>query len=191
MVDHRADDQPVAGELSPVDLALLRELRSTARMPVSVLAERAGTSRSNVYARLEQLESRRVVLGYHAQVDPRRMGLGATAVVMAKVAPHGWPEFRAALVDIPEIEYACVTTGGWDAVIFVRSTDLPAIHVLVSGVIANLPSVTDVLTHLTVDELVRRPFVLPDELPDREEERERLGMGEPVRTADPIRRKSS
>lgn len=156
-------------------------------MPVSTLAERVGVSRSNATNRLEQLEARGVVLGFHAQVDSGKIGVGATAVVFLKVEPHGWPEFRQAIAELPEVEYACVTTGGWDALVFVRAESVQALHVLIAGVIAALPSVIDVLTHLIIDEIVRRPFVLPDELSDRSDARERLGIGPVVRGTPPAR----
>lgn len=70
--------------LDPLDHALVRELRADGRVPMAELGRRVGLSRTATLARVRRLEAQRVILGYHAAVDPGAGG-GSPATHSARV----------------------------------------------------------------------------------------------------------
>jgi len=73
--------------LDDVNLRLLSELQADARLSVAELGRRVGLSSPAVAERLQRLEQEQVILGYHARLDPRKLGLNLTAVI--RVRPAG------------------------------------------------------------------------------------------------------
>ena len=68
-------------EVDDVDRRLLRELARDARIPNNALAELAGIAPSTCLGRVRALRERGVIRGYHAEVDPERLGLGVLSLV--------------------------------------------------------------------------------------------------------------
>jgi Lrp/AsnC family transcriptional regulator, leucine-responsive regulatory protein len=74
--------------LDDVNLRLLDELQRDARLSLAELGRRIGLSSPAVAERLSRLERSQVILGYHAHVDPRALGLALTAVIRVKPGPR-------------------------------------------------------------------------------------------------------
>jgi hypothetical protein len=64
---------------------------------------------------------------------------------------------------MPEVEYVAITTGQHDAMIQVRVPDVGAVHRLVTEQLASLPAVRATETVIILDEVLRRPYVIPAE----------------------------
>jgi Lrp/AsnC family transcriptional regulator, leucine-responsive regulatory protein len=74
--------------LDETDRRLLAELQADARLSLAELGRRVGLSSPAVAERLQRLERDGVILGYHARVDPRALGLALTAVVRMRPSPR-------------------------------------------------------------------------------------------------------
>lgn len=74
--------------LDAVNLRLLAELQANARLSLAELGRRVGLSSPAVAERLQRLEQEGVILGYHARLDPRKLGMTLTAVIRAQPAPR-------------------------------------------------------------------------------------------------------
>ncbi|MFF3753086.1 Lrp/AsnC family transcriptional regulator [Streptomyces sp. NPDC002018] len=160
--------------LDAVHFRILDVLRTQGRISIAALAERIGVSRANAYTRFEALRADGVVSGFSARVDPARVGLGVCALVFVTVRQEMWPQFRAALTRMPEVEYCAITTGQHDAMIQIRVPDVGAVHRLVTERLAGIPAVRATETVIILDEVLRRPYVLPSDI-----------SGGPARSADP------
>ena len=79
--DHPIDD---------IDLALLHALSEDARAPIGTLSEAAGVSRATAYARLARLREEGVIHALTVTVNPKRVGLTVTAVVLIRSTPGKW-----------------------------------------------------------------------------------------------------
>lgn len=95
---------------------------------MSALAQRVGISRATAYARFERLVRGGVITGFRATIDPARMGLPITALILVNVQQHSWPEARAELLGLPGLEYLAFTSGGFDMVLLVRVPDVVALR---------------------------------------------------------------
>ncbi|MFG2561131.1 Lrp/AsnC family transcriptional regulator [Streptomyces sp. NPDC048496] len=149
--------------LDSVHFKILDVLRTQGRISVAALAERIGVSRANAYTRLEALRADGVISGFSARVDPGRLGLDICALVFVSVRQELWKQFRATLAQMPEVEYCAITTGQHDAMIQIRVPDVGAVHRLVTDRLANVPAVRATETVIILDEVLRRPYVLPSD----------------------------
>jgi len=162
--------------LDEVDLRILSTLRDNGRISMAALAERVNVSRAGVYNRVEQMTEAGVIAGFSAQIDPGLVGLDVCALVFVTVHPQSWHRFREGILEMPDVEYCCITTGEHDAMLLVRSMDIGGVHTFVTGVVAARPEVKSVVSVVVLDEVVRKPYVLPSDLPDRSGGSGRLGM---------------
>jgi Lrp/AsnC family transcriptional regulator, leucine-responsive regulatory protein len=77
-----------SGLLDEVNLRLLAELQADARLSLAELGRRVGLSAPAVAERLERLEREDVIRGYHAEINPRALGLALSAVIRIRPAPR-------------------------------------------------------------------------------------------------------
>ena len=73
--------------MDDTDLRIVAEVQADARMSLAELGRRVGLSSPAVAERVQRLEQDGVILGYHARVDPRALGLALTAVVRMRPSP--------------------------------------------------------------------------------------------------------
>lgn len=151
---------------------------------MTALAEKINISRAGAYSRVERLTSDGVITGFSAEVDPQRLGLDICALVFVTIHPQGWSTFQQAILQIPDIEYCAITTGEHDAMMIIRATDMISVHTFVTGVIAIRPEVKAVVSVVVLDEVIRKPFLLPTDIPNRRDDAEQLGMTRWTRAAD-------
>jgi Lrp/AsnC family leucine-responsive transcriptional regulator len=154
------DQQP---RLDPVDRRLLEALAGDGRLPVAGLAQVAGISRANAYTRLERLRSDGLIEGFAARVNPAKLGLGVTALVLISGRQPAWRNLREQLQRMPEVEYCAFTTGEYDALILVRVPDVETLRDVILERLQAMEDVRATQTIFVLDEVVRRPFVLPQE----------------------------
>ncbi|MFJ2033631.1 Lrp/AsnC family transcriptional regulator [Streptosporangium sp. NPDC087985] len=148
-------------ELDATHLKILEVLRENGRISVAALAERVGISRANAYTRFEALRADGAIKRFTAEIDHVRAGLGITALIFVTVRQQMWRQFRAQLASMPEVEYCAITTGQHDAMIQVRMADVAAVHAMVTERLASIPAVKATETVFILDEVLRRPYVLP------------------------------
>src|SRR3954470_13792754 len=80
-------DSTEGGLLDATNLRLLGELQADARLSLAELGRRVGLSSPAVAERVQRLEADGVLRGYHADIDPRALGLSLTAVIRVRPAP--------------------------------------------------------------------------------------------------------
>ena len=78
----------VGPSVDTTDLALLGELQGDARVSLAELGRRVGLSPPAVAERLQRLEQEQVILGYHAELNPRALGLALSAVIRVRPLPR-------------------------------------------------------------------------------------------------------
>ncbi|MFF1635523.1 Lrp/AsnC family transcriptional regulator [Leifsonia sp. NPDC058248] len=175
----QSDSPPVrqkARSLDEANVRILEVLRDNGRISMAALAERVNLSRASVYNRVEQMTAAGIITGFSAKIDPELVDLGVCALVFVTVHPQSWHRFREGILQMPDVEYCCITTGEHDAMMLVRSLDIGGVHDFVTGVVAARPEVKSVVSVVVLDEVVRKPFVLPSDIPDRSRDSSRLGM---------------
>ncbi len=90
---------------------LLRALQENARASYAELGRRVGLTPPAVADRIRRLEAARVITGYHAAVDPAKLGLGLTAIIRFKASSGPYQRTFAAIRACPEIVECHDVTG--------------------------------------------------------------------------------
>ena len=86
--NHRQNGHLTDGALiDHTNRRLLAELQDDARLSIAELGRRVGLSSPAVAERIQRLEQLGVIRGYHADIDPRALGLALGAVVRIRPAP--------------------------------------------------------------------------------------------------------
>ncbi len=102
--------------LDRIDYALLRLLRKNARLPNKDLAARVGIAPSTALERVRRLREEKVLLGYHAEIAPKALGIGLQAMVAVRLARHSRAlvdGFHRHVLTQPEV-LACYHVAGAD-----------------------------------------------------------------------------
>ncbi|HEY0637460.1 MAG TPA: Lrp/AsnC family transcriptional regulator [Pseudonocardiaceae bacterium] len=100
-----------------VDRRIIAALRSHGRATYAELGRQVGLSASAVHERVGKLEASGVIVGYHAVVDPRTVGLGVTALIGIQPTETGDDDVIAAeLAALSEVE-SCYAVAGDEAFI--------------------------------------------------------------------------
>ncbi len=96
--------------MDDIDRKILKLLQENARMSLKTIAEKTFLSSPAVSARIEKLEKDGVIAGYHAMVDPMKLGYHILAFVNLDVIPEDKPKFYAFAESVPNVlECSCVT----------------------------------------------------------------------------------
>ncbi len=102
-----ANDSPI----DEIDRRIVAALQAEGRLTMAELGRRVGLSAPAVTERLGRLEQRGVIRGYHADVDPRALGLSLGAVIRIRPAPGQLQNVAEAAVATQEVVECTRITG--------------------------------------------------------------------------------
>ena len=142
--------------LDAIDRNIISVLAQDGRISMTALAERVHISRAQCHARLQHLQDTGVITGFTVNVDPLKLGLGASAHVILKLRQHNWRALRQQLLDIPEVWHVTLTGGPMDVILLVRAKDTADLRRVVFDEIQPLAGVVDTQTFMIFDDLVSR-----------------------------------
>jgi DNA-binding Lrp family transcriptional regulator len=139
-----------------IDSRILDLLRRNARSAYGDIGVVVGLSASAVKRRVDRLIADGVIRGFTVQVDPAVEGVGTEAWVelfcRGTVAPS---ELRRMLSAVPEVVYAGTVTGSADAIVHIRSRDIPGLEVALERVRV-APNVDHTRSAVVLSRLVNR-----------------------------------
>ena len=96
--------------MDKIDIKLIQLLQENARMPLKELASNVFLSSPAVSARIERLEKKGIISGYHAAIDPLTLGFHIKAFINMSLDPKRKPEFYPFIASCPNVmECNCVT----------------------------------------------------------------------------------
>ncbi|MGI3170377.1 Lrp/AsnC family transcriptional regulator [Pseudooceanicola sp. C21-150M6] len=98
------------------DLAILDLLTRDARLSRAEIARRIGLSAPAAGERIQRLEEAGIITGYHARIDPARLGYALTVIIRARPSPGRLSEMAKAIAMSPEIT-SCDRVSGEDCFI--------------------------------------------------------------------------
>jgi Lrp/AsnC family transcriptional regulator, leucine-responsive regulatory protein len=123
------------------DDAILRILEKDGRLSFNSLAEQIGLSKTPTWARVQNLEKRKVIAGYRAQIEPAAMGLELHAFVQVTITGSRHTEFEAAVLRHPSILECYTTAGQGDYLLHVLVPGISALDEVLRTDIARMPGV--------------------------------------------------
>lgn len=140
-------------KLDAIDRKILAALQRDARLTNVQLSEEVGLSPSPCLRRVNILQERGIISGYHAKLERGALGLGLTVFVGVKVERHHEKEaknFHDAIQTLPEIIACHLVSGEADFLLEVVVTDLAAYEDFLLGTLLSLPGVRDVRSNFAI-----------------------------------------
>ena len=90
-------------KLDSTDRKIIGEITSDGRVYLAELGRRVNLSSPAVAERVQRLERAGVIIGYHAEIDPRALGYQLTAIVRIKPGPGQLQRIPELALEIPEV----------------------------------------------------------------------------------------
>ena len=97
--------------MDKIDRKLLKLLQQNARYSLKQLAEKVYLSSPAGAARIEKMEEEGIIVGYHADINPERMGYHITAFINLEMAPQQKASFLPYITGVPNV-LECSTVSG-------------------------------------------------------------------------------
>ncbi|MFJ6686893.1 Lrp/AsnC family transcriptional regulator [Streptomyces werraensis] len=135
--------------LDALDWAILEELQRDARSSYAELARRVALSPSAVTDRVRRLEALGVITGYHAAINPVRVGLTIQAIVRLKYPGTAHQPLHQLIAQRPEILQCHRVTGDECYVIRIATRDVAHLEQVVDE-LARLGSLTTNVVYSTL-----------------------------------------
>lgn len=146
-----APGPPKDVRLDETDRAILRVLGTDARISNKELAERVGVAQSTCLARVRALQERRIIRGYHADIDPRAIGHDLQAMIAIRLQPHARDsiaEFTTVLRRRPEVLDVYFVAGANDFLVHVATPSTDELRRFVSEHLNRDPAIAGTETSL-------------------------------------------
>lgn len=145
------------------DRHILTTLQGEGRLSNADLADRIGLSTTPCLRRVKSLERDGIIRGYHADLDPCKIGLGLTVMVSIKISVHHEDQTSAiqdAFKALPEVVSCHLVSGEADYLLEVMVPDLSAYERFLVGKLLKFPTIQDVRSSFVI-RTVKNRGVLP------------------------------
>mgnify|MGYP002762765173 CR=1 FL=1 len=121
---------------------ILAALEDDAQASYAEIADRAGVSKPTVRKYIDRLEEEGVIVGYSADVDPKKLAGQTIAMVGVEVASERYVEATRALKGLDEVETLYTSSGDHMLMAEVRAADGDALGAVISDEILGIEGVT-------------------------------------------------
>lgn len=136
--------------IDEIDIKLLNILQSSGRTRRNELAEKVGLSIPSVSERLKKMEDHGFILGYTAQVDPKKLGKDITAFIAVKVdSSRHFQTFINHAYENDEVLECHAITGDGSHLLKIRTENTTSLERLLSK-IQSWTGVTDTKTSIVL-----------------------------------------
>jgi DNA-binding Lrp family transcriptional regulator len=136
-----------AHSLDSIDLGLLKALEASPRAGMLALAREVGVARNTAQAHLDRMLAAGVITGFGPEVDLRRVGYAVSAFVNLQISQGRSRSVGEALLAVPEVIEAWMTTGPSDLVCWMVARDNDHLGELIANLLET-PGVTRTTTSL-------------------------------------------
>jgi len=121
---------------------ILSVLENDAQASYAEIADRAGVSKPTVRKYIEKLEEEGVIVGYSADVDPKKLSGQSIAIVGIEVASEQYVEVIQALKEVDDIEALYTSSGDHMLMAEVRAADGDELGDVINDDVMGLDGVT-------------------------------------------------
>jgi Lrp/AsnC family leucine-responsive transcriptional regulator len=135
--------------LDEKDIQILSLLQADGRMTNADLAKKVNLSPPSALQRVRALEKAGLIRGYVALLEPGRLGLNLTALVMVRLSLHQErpiEQFRKSVQEIPEILECYHVSGEFDFLLKVVVKDIRAYEQLIREKITKIKGLQQINT---------------------------------------------
>ena len=139
--------------LDKIDEQIIRLLAKNGRATLNEIAKEVNLSISPCQARIKKLEEHKYILGYHAQINFRKLEKAHIAFVQVSLIntqAKALEEFNIEVGKLDAVEQCHMIAGGFDYLLKVRTSDIKSYRLLLSDKITSLPHVASTSTFVSM-----------------------------------------
>ena len=154
-------------KLDRIDRKILDELQRDGRLAITELAQRVGLSTSPCSERVRRLEREKVILGYHARVDPEALGRGLLVFVELTLSSKSSQTFEAvrqALLLEPRVIECHLISGSFDYLVKARLSAMREYRDLLGQILRQIPVPAQSNSYGVMEE-IKEGLALPVDAP--------------------------
>lgn len=140
--------------LDSFDRRIIEAVLQDARISLVDLANRVGLSRTPCQLRLKRLIDDGIILGFHASLNYKHLGMSHIAFVELKLSDTREPalrEFKKAVRAVKEVEQCHLIAGPFDYLLKVRTENIDAYRATLAESISRLPYVSSTSTFVVME----------------------------------------
>ena len=142
-----------AQALDSLDLEILAALQDDGRITNVDLAAKVGLTAPPCLRRVRSLEQDGIIQGYHAKLDPAKLGYGVTIFALVSLrsqAEHDLRAFEEHVFTLPEVRECYMLNGEIDFILKIVAPDLQSFQRFLTSSLTTAPNVASVKTSLTI-----------------------------------------
>lgn len=149
--------------LDEIGWKIVRELQENARLSYAELGRRVGLSIPAVTERVRKLEDAGIITGYHAEINPEKIGRPITAFIRMNIMGDA-PRLTAMLKEMPEIVECHRGTGGDSFILKASVASVHHLEKLIDGLLPfGMTTTSIVLSSPVVKRFIEPPARENDE----------------------------
>jgi DNA-binding Lrp family transcriptional regulator len=159
-------------KLDAIDRQILQDLQNDGRMSNVDIAKRVGISAPPCLRRVKTLEDKKIIRGYHADIDPSVLDYHLVVYANVGLEKHSDDDLRSftALVETwPMVREAYMMAGDTDYMLKVVARDWDHYNEFFSQTLTKAPNVVHVKSNMTIRCVKNKPGV-PIDLTDSSED---------------------
>ncbi len=148
--------------LDEIDRRILAELQDDGRITNVELAARVGLTAPPCLRRVRALEEAGVIRGYHADVQPAKLGFSITVFALVSLksqAEDALRQFEDHVRTLPDVRECHMLNGEIDFILKIVSRDLQSFQEFLTSHLTPAPNVASVKTSLTIRTAKQLPGV--------------------------------
>ncbi len=146
---------------------ILEILSKDAKADIGDIAKQVNIPEENVKKYIKKLESDRIILGYHTDVNWQRIRLHEVkALIEVKVIPErkvGFDSVAEAIYRYPEVTSVYLLSGGYDLLVQVEGESLREVALFVSEKLATTHGVQSTVSHFLLKKYKEDGVILVDQ----------------------------
>ena len=122
-------------KLDEKDVAILALIQKDCKLSSREIARKIGSPITTVFAKIRRMEELGIIRDYRAVLNSKKLGLSATALILASVSYQtkdkdrliSQREIASDIAKFPEVQEVYIVTGDWDLMIKLRAKDVDAV----------------------------------------------------------------
>lgn len=141
---------------TPTEMKILRLLQDDARVTNQAFADKLGMSASPCWRQVRKLEDDKVIQGYRAVLDRKKIGLGVMVFIRVVIDSHSEVQASKFEQEVTALEdvVACYSIGGdADFLLQVVASDLDSYADFAMSVVRRLPGIKEMQSMFVLKEI--------------------------------------
>jgi len=143
-------------KMDEIDRRIVSELQKDGKMKIKELAAKLNMTNSPVFERIKKLESEGIISGYHAQINPKKLGFQLIAYCSVTLENHHKQtieQFVGDVKNLPEILECYHIAGLFDYLLKIVVRDMEHYQYFVTQKLAILNNIARVQSSFVMTEI--------------------------------------